>query len=145
MEHVIERKPVSIFIPYAILVTALLSALITFVNKVELKPFEVEYPAEAFIAPGFSLPSLSGGQLSLEDYRGKVVFINFWATWCAPFCSNSSRTGRVIILREKAVTSARRWMKEGVAFTTARNIAIASLFLLGFPPAQLGKWYLPER
>jgi hypothetical protein len=53
--------------------------------------------------------------------------------------------GRVIILKEKVVTSSRRWMKEGVAFTTARNIAIATLFLLGFPPAQLSKWYLPKR
>ena len=83
MEQVIEKKPIRIYIPYAILVTALLSVLITFVNKVDLKPFEVEYPAEAFIAPDFSLPSMSGGQLSLKDYRGKVVFINFWATWCA--------------------------------------------------------------
>ena len=83
MENVIEKKPVSIYIPYAILATALLSVLITFVNKVDLKPFEVEYPAEAFIAPDFSLPTASGGQLSLKDYRGKVVFINFWATWCA--------------------------------------------------------------
>ena len=39
--------------------------------------------------------------------------------------------GRVVILKEKAVTSARRWMKEGVTFTTTRNIAIATLFLLG--------------
>ena len=53
--------------------------------------------------------------------------------------------GRVIILKEKVVTSARRWMEEGVAFTTARNIVIATLFLLGFPPARLSKWYLPKR
>ncbi|TDJ51004.1 MAG: glycosyltransferase [Nitrospina sp.] len=53
--------------------------------------------------------------------------------------------GRVIILKEKAVTSARRWLKEGVAFTTARNILITTLFLLGFPPARLSKWYLPKR
>jgi peroxiredoxin len=83
MEQTIEKKPVHIFIPYAILVTALFSFLIVAVNKVELKPFEVEYPAEAFIAPSFDLPSLSGGTVDLKNYRGKVVFINFWATWCA--------------------------------------------------------------
>lgn len=82
MEETIQKKPIHIFIPYAVLVTALFSFLIIALNKVELKPFEVEYPAEAFIAPGFDLPSLSGGKINIRDYRGKVVFINFWATWC---------------------------------------------------------------
>ncbi len=35
-------------------------------------------------APNFSLPSRSGEQVSLEDLKGQVVMINFWATWCAP-------------------------------------------------------------
>ncbi len=35
-------------------------------------------------APGFSLKTLAGGTASLQDYRGKVVWINFWATWCPP-------------------------------------------------------------
>lgn len=83
MEQVLERKPISIYIPYAFLVAALFSAYIIAFNKVELKPFEVEYPEETFIAPSFELPTLSGGKVNLMDYRGKVLFINFWATWCA--------------------------------------------------------------
>ncbi len=35
-------------------------------------------------APGFSLPPLEGGSLSLDSLRGRVVFVNFRATWCAP-------------------------------------------------------------
>lgn len=81
MENI--EKPVSLYIPYALLVTALLSFYIMAINKVDLKPFEVEYPAEAFIAPEFTVPSLTGGAVKLSNYRGKVVFINFWATWCA--------------------------------------------------------------
>jgi len=35
-------------------------------------------------APDFSLRDLSGKTHRLSDYRGKVVMINFWATWCPP-------------------------------------------------------------
>jgi peroxiredoxin len=35
-------------------------------------------------APDFALKSLSRRTVRLSDYRGKVVLINFWATWCAP-------------------------------------------------------------
>ena len=83
METAIEQKPASVYIPYAFLVTALLSVYIVTLNKVDLRPGEVEYPAEAFLAPQFELPALHGGKVKLSDYRGKVLFINFWATWCA--------------------------------------------------------------
>jgi len=35
-------------------------------------------------APDFSLRSASGQNLRLSEYRGDVVMINFWATWCGP-------------------------------------------------------------
>ena len=35
-------------------------------------------------APEFELPSLSGEIVRLSEYRGKVVFLNIWATWCGP-------------------------------------------------------------
>jgi len=34
--------------------------------------------------PDFSLPDMDGEMHALQDYRGKVVLINFWATWCPP-------------------------------------------------------------
>ncbi len=36
------------------------------------------------VAPAFTLPDLDGKEMSLSDFRGKVVFLNFWATWCKP-------------------------------------------------------------
>jgi cytochrome c biogenesis protein CcmG/thiol:disulfide interchange protein DsbE len=35
-------------------------------------------------APGFTLDSLDGTRVSLSDYRGRPVLVNFWASWCPP-------------------------------------------------------------
>ncbi len=35
-------------------------------------------------AQAFSVPTPDGRSIRLSDYRGKVVFVNFWATWCPP-------------------------------------------------------------
>lgn len=39
---------------------------------------------EGDYAPDFSLETLEGDEVSLSDYRGQQVMINFWATWCPP-------------------------------------------------------------
>ena len=35
-------------------------------------------------APGFALPDMDGGTATLADYSGRVLLLNFWATWCLP-------------------------------------------------------------
>ncbi|MEW5977581.1 MAG: TlpA disulfide reductase family protein [Acidobacteriota bacterium] len=48
-------------------------------------PGETEGPAEeGKLAPPASFQDASGKQYSLSDFRGKVVLLNFWATWCPP-------------------------------------------------------------
>jgi len=41
-------------------------------------------PREGFSAPDFALETLAGDQVALSDLRGKVVLVNFWASWCPP-------------------------------------------------------------
>lgn len=36
------------------------------------------------VAPDFSLTNLDGQKLKLSEYKGKIVLLDFWATWCAP-------------------------------------------------------------
>jgi cytochrome c biogenesis protein CcmG/thiol:disulfide interchange protein DsbE len=49
------------------------------VSEIILPPADVSYAA-----PHLSLAGLDGKSVSLEDYRGKVVLLNNWATWCPP-------------------------------------------------------------
>src|SRR5713101_5439283 len=42
------------------------------------------WPSEVARPPGFRLIDLAGKPRSLDDFQGKVVVLNFWATWCIP-------------------------------------------------------------
>lgn len=52
---------------------------------IELKKMEARLMLkEGSKAPAFALPALGGGTVKLSDLKGKVVVVNFWATWCPP-------------------------------------------------------------
>jgi len=49
--------------------------------------------------------------------------------------------GRIVILDDPIVTSARRWEQEGILYCTLRNWCLVLLFFLGIPPEKLLKLY----
>ena len=49
-----------------------------------IKKLRIEKPEKPIPALDFTLEDLSGKRVSLKDFRGKAVFLNFWATWCPP-------------------------------------------------------------
>jgi len=61
-----------------------LAILVFAFGMVWLQSSKYEPLVVGMTAPNFSLPDLQGKTQRLTDYRGKVVFLNFWATWCKP-------------------------------------------------------------
>lgn len=81
-----KENPVNYF-PFVLLVAAFFSFYVWDLNRVDLSQksldtTKIEFPAENYRSPDFSFKDMDGHEASLSDYRGRVVFLNFWATWC---------------------------------------------------------------
>jgi thiol-disulfide isomerase/thioredoxin len=50
----------------------------------QLRKAGFDIPAREVMSEDFTLESLDGSKISLSSYRGKVVLLSFWATWCGP-------------------------------------------------------------
>jgi thiol-disulfide isomerase/thioredoxin len=53
-------------------------------QQASVNDYKFKQLAKPMLAPDFNLPDMDENRHSLKQYRGKVVLINFWATWCPP-------------------------------------------------------------
>ncbi|MBI9097067.1 MAG: TlpA family protein disulfide reductase [Spirochaetaceae bacterium] len=71
---------------FLILCMSLISAGLIFSQEINIKLSKVGFdiPTDTLPSIEFELLNLQGVKEKLSDYRGQVVFLNFWATWCGP-------------------------------------------------------------
>lgn len=66
----------------AVLITGILARI--YVRSIRTPHSKAGIAKQRLLAPDFVLPQLDGTPLRLSAYRGKVVLLDFWATWCDP-------------------------------------------------------------
>jgi peroxiredoxin len=85
-----SRKPSKVSLKsigvFALIIIAVFGvAMLLSRNDSSLNPPKQSRPATRRPAPNFTLSGLDGKTVQLDDYKGKVVLLNIWATWC-PSC-----------------------------------------------------------
>jgi cytochrome c biogenesis protein CcmG/thiol:disulfide interchange protein DsbE len=85
-----------LLVPAAVILISTVAVIerVVHMNTAALKPATITSTASqndvnvgnriGFTAPDFTLPTVDSREISLSDYRGRPVILNFWATWCGP-------------------------------------------------------------
>jgi cytochrome c biogenesis protein CcmG/thiol:disulfide interchange protein DsbE len=65
-------------------VVALVAVSVVLATRPSVQATQADSPLLGNAAPAFSATSFEGGHVSLSQFRGRYVFLNFFASWCAP-------------------------------------------------------------
>ena len=95
---------------------------------------KVPAPMEGFLAPEFELTSLDDDTVTLSDLRGKVVLLNFWASWCPPCRSEMPAMQKIYTAfgpDEFVILAVNNLQQDGLAeaqkFIAERNLTFPTL------------------
>lgn len=112
------------------------------------------YAESAAPAPDFTLADLGGKKVSLSSFKGTVVLLNFWATWCGPCRAEMPALNKLYLdLRDKGLAvlavsvddsekSVRAFMKQRkfsfpVLMDTEKEVSFDSYAVMGLPTTVL--------
>ena len=118
---------VAVLLAGALAVTLLTSGKDNTANATNM----VEYPAgHRPLAPDFSGTSLTGATIKLSSYRGKVLVLNFWGSWCAP-CRSEAPT--LAVLNEQYSSKGVAFLGDDVGDTPTNALAFTSSHDITYP------------
>ena len=99
-------------------------------TTVDGNPGAVLYPAgHRPLAPGFTATTLTGSKLSFSSYRGKVVVLNFWGSWCVPCREEAPILAAVAEYQPSEVS----FLGVDVRDNTASALAFVHSFRIAYP------------
>ena len=94
-------------------------------------------------APDFAAPALDGkGTVSLEQYRGKVVYLDFWASWCAP-CLKA--IPEIEAMRKELASDGFQVVAVNLDTSTKKALRFLAKNPIGYPSASDPKGRLPKQ
>lgn len=99
-----SNKSLWLMLALIVIIVAVILLLPSCGNRNAKKSAEAETESTTLVragetAPDFTVELTDGSQLSLNELRGKVVLLNFWATWCPPCRQELTRVQKDIIDR----------------------------------------------